>query len=164
MLRGGTGRLQRWVAWLYALALVLALVGTALAFRQGLVPPLINPLPPIDLAQDFSRGSPWLVDWRLASIKRYPSMCARTLKAPHIEAQQVDDEPMEDGCGWINAVRLTSAGGVRAPFDKLTCETAVALALWFEHEVQSLATEILGQRVAAVRSFGSYACRNIVGN
>ncbi len=74
------------------------------------------------------------------------------------------DGPIENGCGWTNAVRLVSAGGVRASYDKIACETAVALALWLEHEVQPLAAELLGQRVAAVRSFGSYACRNIRGN
>jgi hypothetical protein len=71
---------------------------------------------------------------------------------------------MRDGCGWSNGVRLLSAGGVRASYDKLTCETAVALALWLEHEVQPLAQEILGQRVSSIQSFGSFSCRNIVGN
>jgi hypothetical protein len=146
--------------WLYVVLCALAAAGTALAFRQGLVPPPINPLPVIDLAE----GSRFLTDWRLAGIKHFPRVCARTLKAPHIDAQQVSDGPIKDGCGWSNAVRLTSAGRVRASYDKLTCETAVALALWLEHEVQPLALEVFGQRVAAVRSLGSYACRNIVGN
>ena len=160
MARGIRGPLRRWAAWLYVALVVLAAAGTGLAFRQGLVPPLLNPLPVIDLAE----GRPWLADWRLASIKHYASVCARTLKAPHIDAQQIVDGPMQDGCGWANALRLTSAGGVRASYDKLTCEMAVALALWLEHEVQPLATELLGQRVASVRSLGSYACRNIRGN
>jgi hypothetical protein len=134
--------------------------GTAILFRQGLVAPAFNPLPLIDLAQ----SRPWLVDWRLASIKNYPQVCARTLKAPHIEAQSIADSPMKDGCGWHNSVRLVSAGGVRAGFDKLTCETAVALALWLQHEVQPLAREMLGQPVRAIQSYGSYSCRNIIGN
>jgi hypothetical protein len=160
MARGSGRPLWRRLAWLYAVLLVLAATGVAFAFRQGLVPPLLNPLPRLDFAQ----GRPWLVDWRLAAIRHHPSQCARTLKAPHIEAQQIADSPTEDGCGWTNAVRLTSAGGVRASYDKLTCETAVALALWLEHEVQPLAQELLGQRVASVRSLGSYACRTIRGH
>jgi hypothetical protein len=71
---------------------------------------------------------------------------------------------MKDGCGWSNAVRLVSAGGVHASFDKITCETAVALTLWLEHEVQPLAMELFGHRVVSIRSFGSYSCRNIVGD
>jgi hypothetical protein len=154
------GPLRRRAAWLHVALVVLAAAGIGLAFRQGLVPPLLNPLPVIDLAE----GRPWLLDWRLASIRHYASVCARTLKAPHIDAQQIADGPMQGGCGWANAVRLASAGGVRAPYDKLSCEMAAAVALWLEHEVQPLATEILGQRVASVRSLGSYACRNIRGN
>lgn len=160
MARGIGSPLRRRAAWLYAALAVLAAAGLAFAFRQGLVPPLVNPLPRIDLAE----GRPWLADWRLASIKHYASVCASTLKAPHIEARQIADGRMQDGCGWSNAVRLASAGGVRAPYDKIACETAVALALWLEHEVQPLATEIFGQRVASVRSLGSYACRNIRGD
>jgi hypothetical protein len=151
-------RLWGSIVWLVLLA--AAAGGMGLGLRQGLVPPLLNPLPSIDLAE----GRPWLADWRLAAIKYHPSVCARTLQPPHIEAQQLEDEPIEDGCGWTNAVRLASAGGVRASYDKLTCEAAVALALWLEHEVQPLAREILGQRVAAVRSLGSYSCRNVRGN
>ena len=53
---------------------------------------------------------------------------------------------------------------MRAGFDKLTCETAVALALWLQNEVQPLAKEILGQQVRSIQSYGSYSCRNIIGN
>jgi hypothetical protein len=159
MAKGEADPLRRRRLWPRLLLFVLIATATALAFRQGLVAPAVNPLPVLDLA----RPGPWLADWRLASIKYYPSVCARTLKAPHIEAQQIADGEMKDGCGWSNAVRLTSAGGVHASFDKLTCETAVALALWLEHDVQPLAMEILGQRVTSVRSFGSYSCRNVRG-
>ena len=135
-------------------------IGTALTFRQGLVSPMLNPLPPVDLAL----ADQWLIDWRLAAIKRHPDVCARTLKAPHIEAQQIPDSPLENGCGWTNSVRLTAAGGVRAGFDKVTCETAVALALWLEHEVQPVARQLFGQPVRSITSYGSYACRNIIGS
>jgi hypothetical protein len=71
---------------------------------------------------------------------------------------------MKDGCGWSNSVRMASAGGVRVGFDKVSCEAAVALAMWLEHEVQPLAKQIFGQPVRSIQSFGSYSCRNIVGN
>jgi hypothetical protein len=160
MARESTDPFRRRPAWPSILLFVVVATATALAFRQGLVMPALNPLPLIDLAL----SDQWLVDWRLASIKNHPDVCARTLKSPHIDAQPIPDSPLKDGCGWTNSVRLVSAGGVRANFDKLTCEAAVALALWLEHEVQPLARQHLGQPVRSVRSYGGYACRNIVGS
>jgi hypothetical protein len=160
MARGIIDPLRRRASWPRILLFVLVAAGTAALFRQGLVSPVVNPLPDIDLG----RPNPWLVDWRLASIKYYPSVCARTLKAPFIEAQPIPDHRMPNGCGWSNSVRLISAGGVRAGFDKVTCETAVALALWLEHDVQRLAREMLRERVASIQSYGSFSCRNIVGS
>jgi hypothetical protein len=148
---------RRWPATVLFLLVVAV---TALAFRQGLITPRFNPLPDLNL----SEPNPWFIDWRLAAIKNSPEVCARTLQSPHIEAREIPDGPIKEGCGWTNSVRLVSAGGVRASFDKLTCESAVALALWLEHDVQPAAQRLLGQRVVAIRSFGSYACRNIVGN
>ena len=140
--------------------IVLLAVGSGFLFRQGLVPGMLNPLPVIDLSQ----SNPWLVDWRLAALKRDPDLCRRVLVAPHIEAQPIVDSPLRDGCGWVNGVRMSTAGGVRAGFDKITCEAAIALALWLRHDLQEVAKEILGQPVAAVQSFGTYSCRNIIGN
>lgn len=146
--------------WPRVLLFLLVVAGTALAFRQGLITPRFNPLPDLDLAQP----NQWFIDWRLAAIKYDRDVCARTLQSPHIKARPIPDNPIKDGCGWSNSVRMISGGGVRASFDKLTCESAVALALWLEHDVQPAAERILGQRVVAIRSFGGYACRNIVGS
>jgi hypothetical protein len=137
----------------------LVVGGLAFAFRQGLVPWYLNPLPAIDLADP----SPWFADWRLAAMKYNPDLCRRVLVAPHLEAQPIADHPLQDGCGWTNAVRMSSAGGVRAGFDKITCETAAALALWLEYDLQQVAQDIHGQRIVAVQSFGAYSCRNIIG-
>jgi len=152
--RGRGARVLRFIL----LALVLGCV--AFVFRLGLVPWSLNPLPALDLGQ----SNPWFADWRLAALKYNPDLCRRVLAQPHIDAQPIADNPLRDGCGWTNSVRMSQAGGVRAGFDKLTCESAAALALWLEHDVQQVAQEILGRRVASVQSFGTYSCRNIVGN
>jgi hypothetical protein len=142
------------------LLLLLALGGCAVIFRQGLLPWALNPLPIVDLAQ----SNPWFIDWRLAALRHEPGLCKRVLVRPHIEAQPIADHPLQNGCGWSNAIRMFEAGGVHASFDKITCELAAALALWLEHDVQELALAFFGQRVAAIRSFGAFACRNILGN
>jgi hypothetical protein len=138
---------------------VLLVVGVVFVFRQGLLPGVLNPLPALDLGS----SNPWLVDWRLAAIKYNPDLCRRVITPPHIDAQPIADGPFKEGCGWTNAVRMSSAGGVRAGFDKVTCEAASALALWLAHDLQQVAQDILGQRVTAVQSYGSYSCRNIIG-
>ena len=88
---------------------VVVVVGLAALFRFGLVPWAINPLPAIDLSQP----NLWFVDWRLSAIKNNPDLCRRVLVAPHIEAQPIADSPMRDGCGWVNGVRMSTAGGVQ---------------------------------------------------
>src|SRR5438105_12102723 len=132
---------------LRAILLVLVLGGIAFTFRQGLVPAALNPLPALDLG----RANPWLADWRLAAMRYNPELCRRVLVAPHTDAQPIGDSPLRDGCGWTNAVRMSQAGGVRAGFDKLTCEAATALALWLEHDLQQVAQAIVGQRVTSVQ-------------
>ena len=141
-------------------AVVLLLASVSLAFRQGLIPARFSPLPALDLAV----ARPWMADWRLAELRHEPELCRRVLKAPQIEAGPIADNPLKDGCGWTNSVRTTSVGNARLSLDKLTCETAAALALWMQHEVQPLAGQLLGQRVASVQHLGSYACRNIRGS
>jgi hypothetical protein len=150
---------RRWRVTRIAL-IVLVLGSIAALFRFGLVPGVLNPLPAVDLGQ----SNPWFIDWRLAALKDNPDLCRRVLVSPHIEAQSISDSPLREGCGWVNAVRMSTAGGVRAGFDKLTCEAAAALALWLEHDLQEVAQEHLGQRVMAVQSFGTFSCRNIIGN
>ena len=75
--------------------LVLVLGAGALAFRLGMVPWALNPLPALDLATP----SPWFADWRLAAMKYNPALCRRVLVAPHIDAQPVADNPLRNGCG-----------------------------------------------------------------
>ena len=87
-------------------------------------------------------------------MKHNPDLCRRVLVPPHIDAHPIADSPMHEGCGWTNAIRMSQAGGVRAGFDKLTCEAAAALTLWLEHDLQQVSQEILGQRVTAVRATG----------
>lgn len=151
---------RRRASWPRVLLFVVVAAGTAIVFRQGLLSPYFNPFGNIDLG----RPQAWLIDWRLSALKRDQAQCRSSLVAPHIEATPVADNPLREGCGWTNAVRVSKAGGVSAGFNPLTCEAAAALALWLEHEVQPLARSLLGQPVASLRSYGTYSCRNIVGN
>lgn len=142
------------------LLLCLAMLALAAAFWFGLVPQRWSPFSPVSL----ERAPGLFLDFQLAALRRDRALCLAVLKEPHIDAQPIPDSPRQDGCGWVNSVRLSSAGGVRLPAEKLSCEMAVAVTLWIEHALQPIATELLGSRVAAIQQMGTYSCRNIVGN
>lgn len=141
------------------LVVLLAFV-TFASFWFGLVPQRWSPFSPLSLGEPAQ----WFLDPRLSAIRRDKALCEATLKSPFIEAVPIADNPYKSGCGWTNAVRISSVGGARLGADKLSCETAAGLALWMVHDVQPLAEQILGKRVASVWNFGTYSCRNIVGN
>ena len=143
-----------------ALVLALVLAGGLFVVREGLLPQRWHPLPPLDLAEP----NPWFLDWRLSMLRIDADACGQVLRAPWIEATQVADAPITQGCGWMNGVRLNAAGGARLSVDRITCEVAAGLALWLAHDVQPRAQEIFGAKVASVQHLGSYACRNIKGD
>lgn len=140
--------------------LALLAIATFGAFWFGLVPQRWSPFSPLSLAEPKQ----WFLDVRLATMRRDKPLCQATLRSPFIDAVPIGDGPFKNGCGWTNAVRISSVGGARLGTDKLTCETAAGLAMWMTHDVQPLAEEMLGQRVASVSDLGTYSCRNIVGN
>lgn len=140
--------------------LLLLAVAVVVIFRQGLIPARYSPLPLVNLAVP----NDWLIDWRLAELKRDRAFCDRVLRSPYIEAQAIPDQPPKDGCGWNNSVRISALSGANLTTGNLSCESAAALALWVAHDVQPLAQEMFGQRVASIRQMGTYSCRNVVGN
>jgi hypothetical protein len=143
------------------LMLALLLAGAAAAFWFGLVPQRYSPFAPISL----SERPEWFIDFRLAALHRDPALCRAVLSPPHIVASPIPDNPIgTNGCGWINAVRISDVAGAQLSAAELTCEDAAALALWIEYEVQPLAIATFGSRIAALHSLGTYSCRNIIGN
>jgi hypothetical protein len=141
------------------LTVCLALAAVA-ALRFGIVPPRLNPLAPLSLAEP----APWFLDYRLAALKHDLAACNGVLRPPIIRALATEVKPVKNGCGWNNAVSISSAGGARVAIGTLSCEMAAALAMWLEHEVQPAAKAQFNQRVASIQHMGSYACRNVVGN
>jgi hypothetical protein len=138
----------------------LLLIATFAAFWFGMVPQRYSPFPAISLDEPPY----WFVDFRLAALRRDPDACRAVLREPHVAAAPIPNREITNGCGWTNAVRLSSVGRAELGVDQLTCEAATALALWVEYEVQPLAIAAFGSRVTAIADMGTYDCRNIVGN
>lgn len=140
--------------------LLLVTLSAAAAFWFGLIPQRFSPLPQLVL----SEPGQWFVGLRLAALRRDRQSCETTLIPPNISAELVADKPIEKGCGWENAVRMSAAGGAALPIGTLTCEMAAALALWLAHDVQPLAKSLFNSSVVRVEHMGGYACRNIIGS
>jgi hypothetical protein len=130
------------------------------AFWLGMVPQRYSPFAPLSL----ERPPGWFLDAKLAILRHDPELCQSVLKEPHIDAAPVPDQPLKDGCGWVNSVRFSQTGGASIGIDKLTCEMAAALTLWVEYEVQPLALATFGKRVTGMQDMGVYSCRNIIGS
>ena len=109
------------------LLLLVLLLGIGLAFRQGLVPARYSPLPALDLDSPL----PLVVVWEIAELRRDSVRGSRVLVPPHIEAVAIRDNPLRNGCGWTNSVRVSSVGGARLPVDKLSCQAATLSATHF---------------------------------
>jgi hypothetical protein len=140
--------------------IVLVIVLAAAALWQGLIPLRYLPFATLKLTEPNS----WFLDFRLAALKHDPEQCKTVLAAPLIDAHAVSDARYENGCGWINAVGFSRAGGAYVSIDKITCDMAAAFTLWMAHEVQPAAVEFLKSDVKSVQHMGVYACRNIVGS
>lgn len=124
----------------------------AMALRH--LPPEWDPRAPLDVAAE-----PNLVTGlKLRRLAARPGAC---FAAAGVTLRRVPDRPSETGCAIEDAVRL--AGGVRAmPSGPVaTCRLAVAWALFERHTLQPAARAHFGQEVAAVRHFGTHACRNV---
>ena len=87
------------------------------------------------------------------------------LKAPHIEAQPIADSPLKDGCGWLNA-RAHVDGGRR---EGRLRQGHLRGRRGARHLAASTTCSRWRRRCSAsaspsIQSFGSYSCRNIIGN
>lgn len=146
-----------------ALPLLLVFLATAAviaAFWFGQVPNVLSPFPSISMQK---RGQ-WFIDPRLATLRYDRRLCKHILKGPHMRAVAVPPRPMQYGCGWRNAFRVTRVGGASTGIKQLSCETAAGLNLWILDAVQPAAKDFFGSSVATVQNFGTYSCRNIIGN
>jgi hypothetical protein len=142
-----------------ALALVLGLAVASGLIRAGVldIPNRLNPFTPLRIADDVN----WLTRWKLSRLERDGEQCLSVLDGSPVSHRAVPDRASEDGCGLSNAVEVSrSSVGLSASFTA-TCPLTAAWALFEQHVLLPSAREHLGQDVARVVHFGTYACRNI---
>jgi hypothetical protein len=142
-----------------AIVLVLGLaVASGLAWGGFIsIPSRLNPFAPLKIADDVN----WLTRLKLSRLERDGRQCLAVLDESPVTHRSVPDRASEAGCGLSNAVEVSrSAVGLSGNFTA-TCSLAVAWALFERHVLLPAAREHLGQEIARVTHFGTYACRNI---
>lgn len=99
--------------------------------------------------------------WRIRLLAADVQACRRALDRSDFSASPTAPRPVSNGCGYADAVALS--GGALTATPPMRCATAAAYATWLRHVVQPAAQRHLGARVIAVRTFGTYSCRDIAG-
>jgi len=146
--------MRRWPAVIILLALaILAL----LLPRAVVLPPAWNPWTPLDL-----RAPPGLLTrYKLSRMAREPSLCAASFALSGIPLQQLPSQPLRNGCGIEDPVRLPGDLRFSPGTPVVNCPLAAAWVIFERQGLQPSALEAFGQRVTGVRHLGSYNCRNL---
>ncbi len=104
-----------------------------------------------------------LTGYKLRRLDHDAAQCRAVLAQARMRYEPLPDRDTGEGCGFRNAVTIRETSvQVSEPFS-LSCRSAVALAMWERHALQSAAHTYLGSKVARIDHFGSYACRNVYG-
>ncbi|MBP0446814.1 extensin family protein [Roseomonas sp. SSH11] len=135
---------------------VLALLLLVLP-RAVMLPPAWNPLAPLDL-----REPPGLLTrYKLSRMAREPGLCAASFAHSGIPLQALPTQPIRDGCGIAEPVRLPTELRLSPSVPVVNCPFAAAWVIFERHGLQRAADRALGQQVTGMRHLGSYNCRNV---
>ena len=92
------------------------------------------------------------------------AMCLSDLSAAGVRFRTVPDRVTGPGCGQFGTVQLTDIGVPVSGLGAMRCGAARAFATWVREDVAPAARRDLGSGLARVETFGTYACRNVVGS
>ena len=87
--------------------------------------------------------------------------CLRQLDAIEgLRYRRLPDRVAGPGCGLKGAVQLVDIGVTVKGIGPLTCPMAARLHRWVHEGLQPVARKRFGSEVAAIESYGTYACRS----
>lgn len=136
------------------LAVALLLLGVAVA---RWAPPQDLPWTPLRLDQPLGLAT----GMKFAAAAGDPLRCRAVLREGGIPFVE-EPERTSGACTTRNTVRLQGATlSPEAPV--MTCPEALAYVFWTRHAVQPAARAELGEPIARVEHYGTYACRNMYG-
>ena len=140
------------------LVLLMVIIAVAVAGRAWFEDnPQDNPWAPLDL--NAPRG--WATATKLAALLSDVSACRAVLERSDVAFTAL--EPVGEGA-CRREDRLLLPDSALSPRDaQLTCPVAVGLEMWVRQDVQRIAEEELGSRVARIEQLGTYSCRRMYG-
>lgn len=144
--------MQGWIARAAALVLILGLMLAAINFE-----PLLDRVAPFELEQPPN----FLTPLHLYLMSAKPASCYAALERGNVAFTRAPSDQRDDGCGYSDAALLQCSGVSYGSRVLLRRPAMAALLLWERHVLGPAAEEHLGQKVTAVRSLGTCACRNI---
>ena len=95
---------------------------------------------------------------------RETQACFADLSREQVRFSPLPDRDYGGGCSVIGAVQLIDIGVPVTNLKGMRCGLARTFIAWTRHAVAPAARQILGSDLVRVESFGSYACRNVVGS
>lgn len=145
-------RFLRWFFGLLFVALIAAAIFVAINFEK-----LLDRYAPFDLREEPN----WLTSVQLYYLRANSEKCFAVLSRSEVVFSRQQFALNERGCGFDDGVLLTKqsvsyGGGVL-----LRCPAAASLVLWERHVLQQEAERVMKKKVRAIRSFGTFSCRNI---
>lgn len=95
---------------------------------------------------------------------RETQQCYADLSRQEARFSPLPDRDFGGGCQVIGAVQLIDIGVPVSGLKSMRCPLARAFLGWVRHAAVPAAREILDGELVKVETFGTYACRGIVGN
>ena len=96
--------------------------------------------------------------------QRDTQACYADLSRMGVRFTPVGDHDYGNGCATLGTVQLADIGVPVTGLTNVRCGEARAFAGWVRGAVAPAAYQMLGSELASVSSFGSYACRNVIGS
>ena len=95
---------------------------------------------------------------------RETQACYADLSRMGVRFTPVGDHDYGNGCATLGTVQIADIGVPVTGLTNVRCGEARAFAGWVRSAVAPAAYQMLGSELAQVGSFGSYACRNVIGS
>lgn len=90
--------------------------------------------------------------------------CAALLNNTGVRYTPLPNEQKGGGCAIIDTVKLLDFGVPTANLGPMTCPLAAKFTAWARYGVMPAARLFLGADLVKIETYGTYSCRNIVGN